>query len=140
MAVSYAQDLRDRVLAAYDRGMRTKQVSETFKVSPAWARRVKQRRQELGLTTAFARGGRRYGKIDLERLAQLVEEQPDATLLELRDRLGLNCRDSSISRALARLGLTFKKRRSMPPNRIAPMLLSSVASGRKVKADGMPAG
>lgn len=27
MAVSYSQDLRDRVLAAYDRGMRTKQIA-----------------------------------------------------------------------------------------------------------------
>ncbi len=30
MAVAYGQDLRDRVLAAYDRGMKTKQVAEVF--------------------------------------------------------------------------------------------------------------
>ena len=35
MAVSYSQDLRDRVLAAYDRGMKTKEIAEVFCVSKA---------------------------------------------------------------------------------------------------------
>ena len=46
MATPYSQDLRDRVLRAYDRGMKTKQIAEIFQVSPAWARRVKQRRRD----------------------------------------------------------------------------------------------
>ncbi len=50
MGVAYAQDLRDRVLAAYDRGMKTKQIAELFEVSSSWARRVKQRRRETGET------------------------------------------------------------------------------------------
>ncbi len=50
MGVSYAQDLRDRVLAGYDRGMKTKGIADVFQVSPAWARRVKQRRRESGET------------------------------------------------------------------------------------------
>ena len=51
MAARYSQDLRDRVLAAYDRGMKTKQIAIVFYVSPAWARRIKQRRCETGQTT-----------------------------------------------------------------------------------------
>jgi len=35
MAVTYSQDLCDRVLAAYDRGTRTKQIAMIFNVSPA---------------------------------------------------------------------------------------------------------
>jgi len=45
MAGPYSQDLRDRVLAAYDRGMKTKQITKTLDVSGAWTRRVKQRRK-----------------------------------------------------------------------------------------------
>ena len=30
MGFAYGQDLRDRVLAAYDRGMRTKQIADLF--------------------------------------------------------------------------------------------------------------
>jgi len=41
MASPYSQDLRDRVLAAYDRGMPTRQIADVFGVSPAWARRLK---------------------------------------------------------------------------------------------------
>ena len=53
-----------------------------------------------------------------QRLQQLVEQQPDATIKELQQRLGLDCCESAVGEALKRLGLTFKKRRSMPPNRI----------------------
>ena len=35
MPAPYSQDLRDRVLRAYDRAMKTKQIAETFGVSPA---------------------------------------------------------------------------------------------------------
>jgi transposase len=110
MGASYAQDLRDRVLAAYDRGMKTKQISDTFQVSPAWTRRVKQRRRETGETTARPMGGATVVKIDLVRLAELVRQQPDATCKELRDKLGVACVESAICMALQRLGLSFKKK------------------------------
>ena len=41
MGAPYSQDLRDRVLAASDRGMPIKEVADVFAVSPAWMRRVK---------------------------------------------------------------------------------------------------
>jgi transposase len=75
------------------------------------------------------RGGVRVIKIDLECLAELVRRQPDATLRELRDQLQVECHDTSICRALAKLNLTYKKRRSMPRNRIARTLPSDVRSG-----------
>lgn len=110
MAATYSQYVRDRVLAAYDNGMRTGQIVKTFAVSPAWARRVKQCRRETGRTTALPRGGATIIKIDMQRLAELVHEQPDATMLELRDRLGVACTESAICLALKRLDLTFKKK------------------------------
>ena len=57
MGAPYSQDLRDRVLRAYDRGMKTKQIAETFAVSRSWARRVKQRRRDHGETTPRKMGG-----------------------------------------------------------------------------------
>ena len=120
MGAAYSQDLRDRVLAAYDRGMATKQISEVFQVCPAWARRVKQRRRERGETTARPQGGARRIKIDPDRLAALVKEHPDATLKELRERLGVVCAESAICMALQRLKLSFKKRRFTRPSRIDP--------------------
>jgi transposase len=135
MAKTYSQDLRDRVLAAYDRGMKTKAIAEMFSVSPAWARRVKQCRRETGRTTPLPRGGAMYVKIDRERLIALVEEQPDATLRELRDRLGVQCTEAAICFALKRLGLSFKKRRFMRPSRIVRMSLNAAAHGSMSSPD-----
>ena len=118
--MAYSQDLRDRVLLACDRGMPTRQVAEVFCISPAWVRRLKQRRRQTGETTPRPAGGARVRKIDMARLAELVRQQPDATARELRTRLGVQCAESAIYAALKRLGLSFKKRRSTPPSRTAP--------------------
>ena len=129
MAKPYSQDLRDRVLRAYDRGGKTKQIAETFQVSPAWARRVKQRRRETGETTHRPMGGPGVTIVDREQLAALVREQPDATLAELRTRLGVSCALSTICVALKKMGITFKKKRSMPRNRIGRMSRKGGLSG-----------
>ncbi len=118
MATPYSQDLRDRVLRAYDRGMKTRQVAETFHVSRSWARRVKQRRRETGETTHRRMGSPGVTIVDREQLASLVRQQPDATLTELRTLLGVRCALSTLCQALKQMGFSFKKKRSMRRNRI----------------------
>jgi len=134
MGAAYSQDLRDRVLGAYDRGMMTKQIAELFQISRAWARRVKQRRRETGQKTSRPMGGVRVLKVDLERLRELVAQRPDATTRELHQRLqserGMDCGESAVGMALRRLGLSFKKRRSMPPSGIVRISRSVGRSGR----------
>jgi len=141
MGTPYSQDLRDRVLAAYDRGVKTKQIAEVFRVSRSWARRAKQRRNKFGETTprqvGRPAGG---GKIDRDRLAQLVRERPDATAPELRASLGVQCSDSAIYAALKKMNLTFKKRRFMPPSRSAPTSPSDARSGNASSHSAMRAG
>jgi transposase len=127
----HEQVLRDRVLAAYDRGKQTKEIADTMGVSPAWARRVKQVRREEHRTTRLPMGGARVVKVDLEKLQQLVEQQPDATIAELHQRLGKDrCSESAVAMALQRLDLSFKKRRFMLLSRIAPMLPKNVSGGK----------
>lgn len=113
--------LRELVLDAYEAKMPTKQVAERFKVSPAWARRVKQRLRERGLRVASVQS--KHGpapKLDADdrrRLAALVERTPDATLAELKEQLGLPVSVSTVDRALRALRLTLKKSRSAPLSR-----------------------
>jgi len=130
MTAPYSQDLRDRVLAAYQRGMKTKQIAELFCVSPSWARRVKQRQRETGETTSRRMGSPGIIKVDRQRLAELVRAKPDATLAELRDQLGVQCATSTISMALKELNLTFKKRRFTQLSRIGRTSWNSDSSGR----------
>jgi transposase len=131
MAVAYGQDLRDRVLAAYGRGMTTNEIAELFQVSRSWARRVRQRHRDCGETAPRPRGGATVVKIDLQRLATLVRECPDATLIELRSALGVVCAESSICLALKRLGFTFKKRRSTQLSKSARTSRGGARSGRR---------
>ena len=129
MATPYSQDLRDRVLAAFDRGMATDHIATTFCVSPAWARRVRQRRRDHGETSPRKVGSPGVRKIDRDQLVELVTADPDATLEELRDRLGVACTSAAISKVLRKLGFTFKKRQSMRRNKTVPMSQSADENG-----------
>lgn len=109
MATPFSQDLRDRVLLAYGRGMKTRQIALTFSVSPSWARRVKQRKRESGETSHRRMGGPGFTIVDRSQLASLVRERPDATLAELRTMLGVQCALSTLCIALKKMGFSFKK-------------------------------
>ena len=119
MAKAYSMDLRERVIADCDAGMATKEVAVKHRVSPAWVRRLKQHRRERGDIVPRRGGGSRGTKFDREHLRTLVAEDPDATLVELRDRLGVKVTTWSICKALRTLGLTLKKSRSTPRSRTA---------------------
>ena len=101
----YSMDLRERVLADCDAGMGTEEVAAKFSVSPSWVRRLLQRRRETG---EIAPREQRHGpqpswQADgyAEPLRAAVAEQPDATLEELKDRLGLGVAVSTVWRACA---------------------------------------
>ena len=127
---AYSMDLRQRVLVACDDGMGTAEAAEAFSVSPAWVRRLKQRRRETGETGPRrpARSGppRALDGRD-ERIREVVQDNPGLTAEEYRDRLGFRVAVVTVWRALRRLGLTFKKSPSAPANRID---LTSPPSGR----------
>ena len=133
MGVAYGQDLRKRVLSAYDRGMRTKQIADLFQVSSSWARRVKQRRRETGETAPRPRGGATVIKIDLARLAELVRQRPDATTRELHALLGADCCESAVGLALKRLGLSFKKKTIHAAEQDRPDVARRRASWKRIQ-------
>jgi transposase len=98
-------------------------VARLFDVSPAWVRRLKQRRRELNSISPLPRKNGPDPKLTAQhraRLREAVEEQPDITLVELKHKLKLSASVPTICRALRALGLSFKKSRSSPMSRIAP--------------------
>jgi transposase len=110
----YSTDLRERIVAAVDRGEHSlRQLASLFAVSLSCIVRLLQRRRRTGSVEPKPHGGGTKSKIDahhLERLRQLLNDQPDATLAELRDRLGIDCSIMAIDRALRRAGITRKKK------------------------------
>jgi transposase len=111
-------DLRVRILADCDAGMSAPAAAQKFSVSQSWVRRLKQRRKETG---EIAPRTQRHGPVPLSQthadaLRAAVADQPDATLAELREKLGLDVALSTVWEALDALGLTFKKSHRRPPN------------------------
>jgi|SRR5687768_11996148 len=114
---AYSLDLRTRVLAACDAGKKTKQVAQQFSVSPAWVRRLKQRRREDGsIAPRPIPGGKpKLDGTNRAKLSEFVQQKPDATLEELRRRiaqeLGIRISIGALWETLRRMKLSFKKSR-----------------------------
>ena len=110
----YSLDLRERVAAAVDHHEGSiRWIARIFRVSTSFIVRLLQHRRTAGtLAPEPHRGGPppALGPGDLERLAGLVREQPDATLEQLRQRGGFQCSLKTLWYALDRLGLTRKKK------------------------------
>lgn len=117
---AYAQDLRDRVLAATGR---LREVAERFGVSQAYVSRVRSRHARLGQTSAGEQ--RNHVPLRLEGVKEPLLAQvalvPEQTLVQLcqwvRTEYGTQVGPTTMGKTLARLGLTRKKRRCMPASK-----------------------
>jgi transposase len=119
---AYGQDLRDRVLEASGTNA---EVAFRFGVSESYVIRARSRRRRLGKDTAGAQHNHVLPKLaGLEQaLSAHVAAVPDLTLEQLCDWVkavhGVQVGISTMWTTLARLGLSLKKSRSMPPSRNA---------------------
>ena len=68
------------------------------------------------------------------KLKQLIGREPDLTLAEMKDRLELDCTVAAIHWVVNRLGLTYKKRRSMRLNKTGRTWRGPGAAGSGGKA------
>jgi transposase len=111
---AYSQDLRKRILDTVHRGDGSlRQIARRFLVSVSFVTRLLQLQRSTGSLEPRPHGGGNpavLGPEDLEQLRELIRQQPDATLEECRQRLGVSCSLMAISRALRKLGLPRKKK------------------------------
>lgn len=128
--MAYSMDLRTRVLADSDAGMGTRAVATKYSVSESWVRRLKQRRREKGEIAPRQRPPSPPKWLaHAERLQELVRDQADATLEELRVRLGVDLSVATLWRALHQLRLTFKKKSCALRSKIGRTCKSVALSG-----------
>jgi transposase len=132
---AYAQHLRDRVLAAVDRGMAVYQVAPVFQVSVSWIYKALARRRESGETTARPQVNHVRPKLLAQHAAirTKLTAEPDLTLAELRTWLHSEYQVSislgGMWKTLHTLGLTRKKRPSTRRSRTVPTSLRHARSG-----------
>ena len=119
---AYSKDLRLRVLAAVDRGIPREEIVRVFGVSLATVGRWLRRRRETGDVDARPSPGRTRSICSMveERRAlwAQLEAYPEATLEEHRElwecERGVRVSVATMSRAIRRLGWTYKQRRWEP--------------------------
>src|SRR5437868_3074985 len=110
----YSLDLRERVAAAVENlDGSFRQIARRFRVSLSFVTRLMRRRRQTGELAPRPHGGGRSPALDepaRRRLRQLLHKEPDLTLAELRQRLGLSCSLVAIWRALRQMKITRKKK------------------------------
>jgi transposase len=109
-------DLRERILASYDSGEGTRQeIADWYDVSLGMVKKLLSQRKRTGdIAHRHGYSGRKPYFTAKRRtsIKNLVQQQPDITLDEIRLTLGLQCTLPAIHYVLQDLNLTFKKNAS----------------------------
>ena len=131
-------DLRERIVSAYDKGEGTRdEIARRFRVSLGMVKKLLQQRRKTGsIKSRHHLAGRKKLIVAEHRIAirRQLKRKPDMTLAELREVLGLKCTLPAIHYVLVDMGLTYKKRRSVQPNRTGRTSAKRAADGSAGKA------
>lgn len=124
MARCYSDDLRRKLLGAYDRGEGTlTQLAARFSVSVGWARKISSQRKHTGQAERVPhRPGRKLRASEevQQQVKAWFRAQPDLTLAEVQARLlseaAVPLSIPQVWYLVRRLGLRLKKSHSTPPS------------------------
>jgi transposase len=118
MARAYSEDLRIRIVKAYEEGLGSiREVAKQFQVGKTFVSKLLHRWQETKSVSPLRQGGGAKSKLEalhLQKLQHMVDEKNDITLAELKEELkqstGLEVSVPTIHRGLEKLGLSRKKK------------------------------
>ncbi|OAM88704.1 IS630 transposase-related protein [Termitidicoccus mucosus] len=138
MKKAISMDLRERIVEAYDgkEGSR-EEVARRFKVSLELVKKLLRQRKRTGDLRPRYRYCGRKAKVLPEHgqaLKQLIAQEPELTLAQMKERLGLDCTIGAIHWVLKKMGLTYKKRRSMRLSKTGRTSRKRAADGDAAKA------
>jgi transposase len=112
---TYSRDLRERIIAAREKGHTTAEVIRLFGVSKSSVERYWSQYRRTGKLEPSQRGGYRRSCLEGHdrSLRAWIGEKKDLTLAELRERilhdLGITVGNTALWHRLERLGLSYKK-------------------------------
>ena len=112
---AYSNDLRERVVAAADRGLSASGAARVFGVSISTAIRWARRVRDTGSAAAKPCGGDTRSKLTNHAtwLMELIGQQPDLTLTEIQQRLrtdkAVSVGYGTVWRFFANRKISFKK-------------------------------
>ena len=114
---AYSLDLRQKIVDVYAEGVLSqRQLADRFRVALSFIQKLLKQQRETGNIAPKVRSEQTPTKLNSEQLAvleQLVADDNDATLEELRGRLqektGVSIGRSTVDRMLKKLNLSVKK-------------------------------
>jgi transposase len=115
--------IRQLIIERDESGVATSEIAEEFDLCPSGVRRIKQIFRERRTLQPLPKNSGAKSGLSEERktkLRELLVQNPDATLEELRKELGVDVVLSTIHEWTKKLGFSFKKSRSAPVNRTGP--------------------
>lgn len=125
MPYSHPLALRERVVAHVEEGHTHRATAKHFQVSIKFVNDMVKLKRETGSLIGKGYPGKKgQGKLELHKvwLRARIAEQDDITLdqlaRELKEQFDPDVRRWSVGRVLRQLGLSHKKRHSMPENNI----------------------
>ena len=131
-------DLRERILTAYDHDEGTRaEVAHRFRVSLGMVKKLLQQRRRTGdIAPRHRLAGRKPMIVSTHKsqLRSLLARKNDLTLRELREATGLPCSLQAIHVVLGKMGLTYKKRHSVPASKTGRTSRGHVGSGAGARA------
>ncbi len=137
-------DLRERILASCDAQEGTREeIAVRYRVSLGMVKKLLQQRRRTGKIGArHPLSGRKPLIVapHHRQMQALLKGKPGLTLRELRAATGLACPLPAIHYALAKMGLTYKKRHSGPASRTGPTSPKPAGRGSGGRAGWIPRG
>jgi len=142
MGRPYGDDLRRKLLSAYDEGEGTlEELAERFLVSVGWAKKISAQRNRTGQTERVPhRAGRKphAGPEAQQQVRAWIKAKPDLTLAEIQGKLHsqvtVTLSIPQIWHLLRRMGLRLKKSHSTPASATARSTDSGVQNLRRRSA------
>lgn len=108
---------------AYEKGYKTKDLSEIFKISVNSVNRIIRQKKRTGSCELKTHNCRRkpiLTESGLKHISELIDKQPDITINEIIEKLCLKVTNETVRKAVVKMGYVYKKKSLYASERYRP--------------------
>lgn len=106
-------ETRELLIKAWNKTHNAKEIAECFSVNTSTVYRLEKQFRETGsVKTRTSQRGRKHSLTpeDIQNIDRMVQQEPDITIDELINKLGLHVCNETVRKAVINLGYSYKKK------------------------------
>ena len=114
-------ETRKLLIEAWNKTHNAKEIAECFSVNTSTVYRLEKQMRETGsVKTMTSQRGRKHALTpeDIQNIDWVVQQEPDLTIDEIIDKLGLHVCNETVRKAVIKLGYSYKKKSYDFPHRL----------------------